>query len=110
MIMMLYSINLKSVLGKVLQLITFATVCLCLIVCGAISIFPLVVRDQPVFIGTDTFQVSLVKHSNEANWDAVGSNTPIYLGARPKNCVFETKSELFFRLTGAQLAIWRCKP
>jgi hypothetical protein len=61
-------------------------------------------------MGTDTFQVSLIKHADEANWDRVGSKPSVYLAVKPKHCTYEGESDLFFTLTGARLSTWKCSP
>jgi hypothetical protein len=78
--------------------------------CGSILGFVTFVRDQAVFVGTDHVQVSVVKHSDESNYDLVGSKPSIYLGAKPQNCKLSGDSDLIFAFTGAWLATWKCRP
>jgi hypothetical protein len=78
--------------------------------CGSTLAFVTFVRDQAIFVGTDQVQVSLVKHSDEFNYDLVGSKPSIYLGAKPPNCKLAGDSDVIFAFTGAWLATWKCEP
>jgi hypothetical protein len=67
--------------------------------------------DQIVFVGDSYSQISAVKHSDESNWDMIGSeNPPIYWGAKPDNCSFTEKEDNIFSITGIWFAKWTCGP
>lgn len=67
--------------------------------------------DRTVFIGDSYSQISAVKHSDESNWDMLGSkNPPVYWGVNPKNCTFTEKEDNIFSVTGIWVAKWTCHP
>src|SRR4051812_16151080 len=81
--------------------------------CAALVSYTTLETDRTVFIGTEHFQISALKHSDEANWDMVAEEyPPLYLGAMaiPGHCRLQEKNDLIFSLTGVWVALWSCSP
>jgi hypothetical protein len=93
--------------------LTFVIALVPCLTCGFMAAYVSATPDRTVFLGTGTFQVSAVRHSDGSNWDLVAEEQPpVYLGANPNPgaCIVRHKDDTIFALTGIWVAWWDCKP